>query len=115
MLIIIISTKENWIPDSVSVNSAPTEGLGNDKLRTLFHELGHSILHRIECNLSKSVKETEAESVKAMVCSYLDLDYSLSDSYIAHYAKSSTILDDIRYTKIIAAADSIIKKVNQAV
>ena len=83
----------------------------DDKLRTLFHELGHSILHPIECELSKSVKETEAEAVKAMVCSYLDLDYSLSDSYIAHYAKSSTILDDIRYTKIISAADSIIKKV----
>jgi antirestriction protein ArdC len=86
----------------------------DDKLRTLFHELGHSMLHPENCEISRSVKEVEAEAVCSLVCSYLELDYSLSDSYIAGFAKSSAILDDIRYTKIIATADSIIKKVNQA-
>ena len=82
----------------------------DDKLRTLFHELGHAMLHPKECGISRSVKEVEAEAVKALVCSYLGLTYSLSDSYIASFAKSSDILEDVRYTKIISAAYSIIKQ-----
>ncbi len=82
-------------------------------LKTLLHEMSHQMLHsKSACaeKLSKSQKETEAESVAYVVCQHFGIetaDYSFG--YVATWSKDKTVselkssLDKIRKT----AADII--------
>lgn len=58
-------------------------------VKTLVHEIAHSIMHRVNSELgtfSKHEKEVQAESVAYTVCSYLGLDTSdYSFGYIAEW------------------------------
>lgn len=63
-----------------------------DMLRTLIHEYAHSFLHRkgvYGYELSKHMKEVEAETVAKNVFKILDLEYQ-NEWYIPKYLKRST-------------------------
>lgn len=81
-------------------------------IKTCVHEIAHAILHAKENgrNLSKSQKETEAESVAYAVCAYYGIDTKeYSFPYIAGWSKTRSAkelkesLDHIHF-----AADQII-------
>lgn len=87
-------------------------------LKTLVHEVCHSMLHNPETAGSKSTRETkevEAESVAYVVCQYMGLDTSeYSFGYIADWSTNKTTpelrasLETIRET-----SNEIIAKVEQ--
>ena len=59
-------------------------------IKTLAHEVGHSIMHGGECDTPRDQKELEAESVAYIVCSHFGLDVSeYSFTYIAGWAREN--------------------------
>jgi len=59
--------------------------------KTLIHELAHELLHQVENNqLSRKIKELEAESVAFVVCKHFGLDNLNCPNYIALYNVSIT-------------------------
>ena len=74
-----------------------TEGLSEAcQIRTLVHEVAHSLLHGKSCGLETSAKEIEAESVAYMVCAHFGID--TSDSSFAYLAGWSASMDDAAFT-----------------
>lgn len=61
-------------------------------IKTCIHEIAHALLHTNQKDLSKQVKETEAESVAYGVCSYYGIDTgNYSFPYIAGWSSSHSI------------------------
>lgn len=60
------------------------------KIKTIVHELAHSMLHKdINNKLSRETKEVQAESVAYIVCNYIGLDTSdYSFGYVAGWSKN---------------------------
>ena len=92
------------------------EGMSNaHTLKTLVHEIVHSMLHRdILSDKSSSEKEIEAESTAFIVCDYLGFDTSeYSFGYVATWAEGKDIselkecLDNIK-----SASNSLIDALN---
>ena len=53
-------------------------------VKTLAHEISHSIMHPADCTLPRELKELEAESVAYLVCDGMDIDSSsYSFGYVA--------------------------------
>lgn len=63
-------------------------------IKTLVHELTHSILHRkgLETDTDRRTREVQAESVAYVVCDYLGIDTSdYSFEYIASWSSGKDI------------------------
>lgn len=83
-------------------------------LKTLVHEIAHSLMHTkeavIEEGITRQESEIEAESVAYIVCSYLGIDASdYSFPYIASWAKNmdnGTLRQSM--TDIISTSDRLI-------
>lgn len=59
-------------------------------IKTLAHEVGHSMMHCGECDTPREQKELEAESAAYIVCSHFGIDVSdYSFNYIAGWAKEN--------------------------
>lgn len=59
-------------------------------VKTLAHEVGHSLMHCGECAVPREQMELEAESVAYIVCSHFGLDVSdYSFTYIAGWAREN--------------------------
>jgi antirestriction protein ArdC len=84
---------------------------GVDQTKTLFHEIGHCLLHHAghseHCD-SRDVKEVEAEVVAALCCSFFRIPFELSAAYIEGYKSGK---EHIRKSRCIKAAQTIIKTV----
>lgn len=90
---------------AVSVMSNTT-----DRLKTLFHEAGHHIMHHKDdekTDIDRATKEVEAESVAYLVLSFMGLDYDLSEAYVANWAQAGGT--KYRTKKILKCAEQIIK------
>lgn len=87
-------------------------------IKTLIHEMAHSIIHNQKNGTDKealrNIKEIEAESVAFIVCSYYGLDTSdYSFAYIGGYSKSEDLLEFKSALNVIReTADSLIKKID---
>ena len=81
-----------------------------DKIRTLIHEVAHHLLKHVgnHENITKSTKEVEAETVTHFVLSYMDIEYSLSESYIASWKNEHTV-SHVNYKQLLKVTDQIIK------
>lgn len=80
---------------------------------TLIHEEGHRRLGHIgNEDLSREVKETEAETVSYIVCSYLGLDNEKSQFYIGNWNGGSEMLKG-RGSKLVSVAESIIRDIKR--
>jgi len=78
-----------------------------DRIKTLFHELGHFNIHK-DSNSSRAVKEIEAESVSYLVLSYMGIDYDLSAEYVRSWGNKETA-EKIDYKSVLKTAENIIK------
>ena len=80
----------------------------NDKCKTLFHELGHAILHgeNAQAAGTHSAKEVEAELVSLLVCNTLGVNFQESELYIKAY---NQFKPDISALKVIGAVQKILK------
>lgn len=93
---------------------AVQEGMSEQQtVKTLVHEIAHSILHDNENGEEKDAdrqtKEVQAESVAYSVCKYLGLDTSdYSFGYIAGWAKD-------REVKALNASMEVIRKTSKAI
>lgn len=82
---------------------------------TLIHEMGHYYLgHPGNEELDRPTKEVEAETVSYMVTSYLGMENEKSQYYIGGWNGCSDKLKG-RGTKIVKAAEQIIKSLEGAV
>ena len=74
-------------------------------VKTLVHEIAHELLHQEEKNqLSRQIKEMEAESIAYIVCSYFGLSDLLSPNYLAlHDICSELIVDSFRRISTLAS------------
>ncbi|MDE3022782.1 MAG: DUF1738 domain-containing protein [Pseudomonadota bacterium] len=85
-----------------------------DRLATVLHEMGHSILHtekeRIvdDKELDRGQKEMEAECVALLCLSFLGYNTDQQRGYIQHWYKTGSI-DDKNANRIINAANKILK------
>lgn len=86
--------------------------------KTLFHELGHCILHTKEAQLAdgasipKSIREAEAESVAYLCCATLGLPgLEESRGYIQNWLESSENSEEFKKSasRVFSAADKILK------
>lgn len=93
------------------------------ELKTLIHEVAHSIMHGADCKKSSGEREIEAESAAYMVCAHMGLDVSdFSFGYVTGWAGQYTdkeyvaIIDDMKQTaaKIIGAVDAALKETGKA-
>lgn len=89
----------------IAINEASNN---TDKIKTLFHEAGHAILHKQSILAGKDKLEVEAESVAAMVLSCLNIQSDLSDAYVAMYKKQSTQINKVG---IIKAVEKILRAI----
>lgn len=79
----------------------------SDKCKTLFHELGHALLHdSAEDVASHPAREVEAELTSLLVCSVLGVEFKESELYIKAY---NTHKPDVRVLKVISAVQKILK------
>lgn len=61
-------------------------------IKTMVHEIAHSLMHQEGCKLSREVKEIQAESVAYIVASHIGLDTGdYSFPYIAGWAGTTDI------------------------
>ncbi len=83
-----------------------------DKTKTLFHELGHCLLHFGQAAARdedyKATKEIEAEAVSHLCCAFFGVPFDLCQEYISNYIAGR---DKVRKAKVIKAAQTIIKAV----
>jgi hypothetical protein len=83
-----------------------------DPGKTAIHEVAHCLLHGDEENteLTRGVKEVEAETVAYIVLSCLGVTAGLEESrgYIQHWRKQSGA-DQPRLPAVFSAADKILK------
>lgn len=75
-------------------------------VKTLIHEIAHSILHEkengVEKDADRNTKEVQAESVAYVVCSWLGLDTSeYSFGYVAGWSRDREAKDLIESTEVI--------------
>lgn len=78
---------------------------------TLIHEIAHYKLHiSTKTELDKESRETEAETVSFIVCSYLSLDNQKSQYYVGAWNGNHEKLQG-RGKKIISTAESIIRDI----
>lgn len=89
----------------IAVNEASNN---TDKIKTLFHEAGHALLHKDSILDGKDKKEVEAESVAAMILSCLNTPSELSAEYVSAYKRNST---EINKTGIIKAVEKILRAI----
>jgi len=84
-----------------------------DKLNILFHEVGHSILHKGEESqkISKGIKEAEAESVSFILSSKLGIQSKDSSIYIKEYGNDVKVVKD-RLERITQASKDVFKKID---
>jgi hypothetical protein len=76
--------------------------------KTLIHELAHELLHQVENDqLSRKIKELEAESVAFVVCKHFGLDNLNCPNYIALHNVSITEMF-ARMSRIQSIANKII-------
>ncbi len=84
------------------------------KIKTLIHEVAHSLLHDDACDLDNQTREFEAESVAYVVCSYLNIDSSdYSIGYLLGYTfdKNKKELIEKTLKRIHNTSNAIIKKI----
>lgn len=86
-----------------------------EKLKVLFHELGHSMLHNKEMiksseEISTGIKEAEAESVSFILSSKLGIDGG-SDFYIKSYGNDVKTIKD-RLERITEASKDVFNKID---
>jgi antirestriction protein ArdC len=83
-----------------------------DKTKTLFHELGHCLLHYGEAAARngdyKATREIEAEAVSHLCCAFFGVPFDLCQEYVSNYSSGR---DSVRKSKVIKAAQTIIKAV----
>lgn len=81
-----------------------------DKTKTLFHELGHCLLHHGAARhaVTGSAREIEAEIVSHLCCAFFGVPYDLSPAYVAAYLEGR---EQVRKSRCIRAAQKIIKAV----
>lgn len=96
---------------SVAINS-----LAALPMKTLFHELGHVLLHQEEeasedgAVLSRSLREVEAESVALLCCETLGLPgAAFARGYIQAWLGAGEALPERSAQRILAAADRVIR------
>ena len=85
-------------------------------MKTLFHELGHALLHQNDeasddgAVLSRSLREVEAESVALLCCETLGLPGAeFARGYIQAWLGSGEDLPERSAQRILAAADRVIR------
>ena len=85
-----------------------TKANQTEKAAVLVHEIGHELLHDKEkrVELSKEIKEMEAEAVAFVVMDHYDIDIN-SDKYLALYKKSYDLKESL--ARISKLASDIIK------
>ena len=86
-----------------------------DKVKTLFHELAHHILHKDGDDkhkaLSRGEREVEAEATAALVSCYFGYEPELSAEYIAHW-KQRGGTDNVRKKDVLKTAEFLIKAID---
>lgn len=103
------TSKEIVVKDSLSESQT---------VKTLIHEIAHSILHNKEDGLEKEAdrytKEVQAESVAFTVCSMLGIDASdYSFGYVAGWSKDKDVKELIGSMEVIRkTAGEIIDALN---
>lgn len=101
----------NRLDNSIKISSLSHD---NDKCKTLFHELGHALMHKdMESNIlnsddSHSAKEVEAELVSLLTCASLGVTFKESELYIKHYNQNRP---QINVFKVIGTVQKILKEV----
>lgn len=103
----------NGYYDTVNKRIALNEGMSQAQtIKTLIHEIAHSVLHSIdgdESNADRNTKELQAESVAYTVCSYLGLDSSeYSFGYIAGWSKDKDV-------KVLTSNMEVIRKTAETI
>jgi antirestriction protein ArdC len=84
----------------------------SDKCKTLFHELGHALLHEsAEDVASHPAREVEAELTSLLVCSVLGVEFQESALYIKAYNDHKP---EVRVLKVISAVQKILKAMEPA-
>lgn len=79
----------------------------SDKCKTMFHELGHALLHdSAEEVESHPAREVEAELVSLLTCSVLGVEFAESSLYIKAYNEHKP---QVRVLKVISAVQKILK------
>lgn len=96
---------------SVAIN--PLAALPN---KTLFHELGHVLLHQTnppvqDCETTpRALREVEAEAVALLLCETLDLPGAeYARGYIQHWLGSGEEIPERSAQRILSAADKILR------
>jgi len=101
-----------YVPSThtITLNEARSN---KDKLNILFHEVGHSILHKGEESqkISKGIKEAEAESVSFILSSKLGIQSEDSSIYIKDYGNDVKVVKD-RLERITQASKDVFKKID---
>lgn len=98
------------------ISVSPLSPLPN---KTLFHELGHTLLHSEDnldgADVPHSLKEVEAESVALICCESLGLDGAeYARGYIQHWLGEGNFIPDTNARRIFGAADKILKAGKEA-
>lgn len=93
----------NYVDKRIAIQSGMSE---QQTMKTLIHEIAHSILHNKETGEEKDAdrktKEVQAESVAYCVCDYLGLDTSdYSFGYIAGWSSGKEAKELIESTEVI--------------
>lgn len=102
-----------YVPSTtdIVINSTHTNSA---KIATLFHELGHHLLHNKDnyeaIHLDKGIKEGEAESVSYIICSKLEIQ-GKSELYLKSWGNDKEVIMK-QLERITGAAKDIMKNID---
>lgn len=91
---------------SIMISEMSTD---TDKIKTLFHEIGHALLHSgedSEQSTMRGSKEVEAELVSLLICNSLGVNFKHSELYIQAWNKNKP---EVQVMKVISAVQKVLK------
>jgi antirestriction protein ArdC len=101
----VMSEARGYVTDTnIVINKSSSNG---DKIKTLFHEIGHSLFKHVGSDKERGTKEIEAEAVAYFAMSALGVNYDMSEEYISSWAEGKNI-KGIDVSGIVKNAEKII-------